>query len=488
MNVLDQIHAAPRDTTIVVQSHADLAHALRDRGFHVLLVGGTSDRVQCVANARELEDQWSRLSCRNPSAIAIASPEVCETVERATNRAAINNNTSVFRARGWVEHFVRNLPTLTNPCGIALEGLRGVPAFVVGAGACLDRNHHLLEEASRKGIVIAVNAAARLQAVDVALTVESNDLRHKLGPLTHVGLRAFGVTAPPAVMAHGEGVLAPIFAGELGGLVERITGVPKLACSAHGGTAAFSLAERWGCDPIVLVGMDFALADGGRIYPECLGIGDSRAKIVDGAWAFDWDPTLKAQPRANPLHDHDAAVEVASIDGGKVWSTGAFSGTRAWFESAAVGMRGHHRLISAAEWGAAVAGFEAKTLRAVLDELPDREFSAQNGGSVPEERLKDWIGAHMRGLYGVWEAAAMADVDAATAAMLIALRAAPLLEPWCHAHVAAVMAERRSAAPRRNARAEWAIAGHHARRVIGILADEAHSLAAELEVARDAVG
>src|SRR6185503_9121917 len=193
---------------------------------------------------------------------------------------------------------------------MAVRGLHGVPAFIVGAGSSLDRNHHLLVEASRRGIVIAVNAAARLPGVDVALTVESNDLRHKLGPLDHVGLRAFGMVSHPDVMAHGSGTLLPLLAGELGSLLEPLVGFERLACSAHGGTAAISLAERWGCDPIVLVGHDFAALDGGLVYPECLGIGTSRIRRDGDHWSYEWDAELASLPRANPMLEGDLRVEV----------------------------------------------------------------------------------------------------------------------------------------------------------------------------------
>jgi hypothetical protein len=395
----------------------------------------------------------------------------------------VNQNTSAFRSRGWVEHLIANLPRLLGSTGMHVGGLDGVPAFIVGAGSSLDLNHHLLPECQKRGIVIAVNAAARLPGVDVALSVESNDLRFKLGPLQHVAIRVFSMISHPAVMAHGAGELLPIYAGELGSLMEPLVGAPKLACSAHGGTAAMSLAERWGCGPIVLLGHDFAVGE--RSYPKCLGLGENPVRIEGDAVRFSWSKELREQPRANPLHEADARVDVPALGGGVISSTMALAGTRRWFESAAIGLGEQTRLINASEWGASLEGWEAKTLESVLAELPEASYQMLGATGLSEERLLAWTRQNIAGCHAVSRACetVLTDVDGGLRELLAALRGAPLAEAWCLAPTLEIMAARRAAPMHENQRTEWQAAGTTARELAAMTIGELPELVSKLEEA-----
>lgn len=489
---LAAIKSLPRDATVVVERNLPLAHALHGRGFHVVSVGAKSDRVHSVPDISALDDVWSLVSCRNSSAATLGTPELCAAVEKMTTRSFVNANTAALRSRGWVTNLLRNLHHLTKPLGMRLTGLRGMPAFIVGAGSSLDLNAHLLPYAQKRGIVIAVNAAARLEGVDVALTVESNDIRHKLGPLEHVGLRAFGMTADPAVMSHGAGALVPIFAGELGSISEALTGVDRLACSAHGGTAALSLAERWGCDPIVLVGHDFECTDGGLVYPECLQIGQSRAHRDGDRWRFEWDATLAAQPRHNPLNTDELVVEVPALGGGTTTSTMALAGTRRWFETAAANLPGK-RLINASERGATIAGWRNQPFVEALAEMMEIPYEVHGAEGMKAEELAGWVEREWAEVKRVqFEALELTKrstltlgLDRNMVLLKDSLRLSSLAEPWCQASIAAVMTARREVPMSANAWTEHEAAGQTAREVAAVLCQELPGLMKELNAAAE---
>ncbi len=471
--LLSALHRIPRDTTVVIEGNVRLAEALRSRGFHSVLVGAESAKVPSVPTADVLNDMWSVLSCRTGQAVCIASDTTMEAVTRACERTRVNLATSGHRSRGWAQNILRNFHHLAKPTAMQADGLRGVPAFIVGAGSSLDLNHALLPEASRRGIVIAVNAAARLPGVDMALTIESNDLRYKLGPLGHVGIRSFAMVGDPAMLDHGSGALLPVYAGELGNLLASITGVERLASSAHGGTAAVSLAERLGCSPIVLVGQDFAGRDGGRVYPECLGLGDTRMRIDGDWWVYEWPEALRSQPRHNPLNEREPVVWVPGLDGHPVPSSMALAGTRQWLES--VGRQDlPARLVNASEWGATIQGWEPAKLADVIAGLPEIDYAVSAGDGVPLERLREWLQAHIDAVEGLW--------PWDPREFFRHLRTAPLLEPWCQAAVAEVMATRR-AAPMGNPFAELRQSERDWRAVTAVVAEQSAGLLLELQEA-----
>ncbi len=482
---LASLLSLPRDAAVIVEANPSLARALHSRGFHVVHVGERIPSVPSTPNAGDLNTAWSVLTGRTSAAAAIAGPTVTAVARQAVARADVNGTTSAYRARGWVANLVENLPYLTRSLAMQATGLEGVPAFIVGAGSSLDRNHHLIAECSKRGIVIGINAAARLPGVDVALTVECNDLRYKLGPLDHVGIRAFGMTAAPEVMRHGAGALLPVFAGELGGLLEHITGVPRLACSAMGGTAAVSLAELWGCDPIVLIGHDFAVGE--LVYPRCLGLGESRVRRDGDAVRYDWAPELRAQPRHNPLNEAEPAIDVPALKGGSVGTTFTLAGTRHWYESAAEGMP-LRRLWNASEWGAAVIGWEPVGLAEALQRLPEVAYEVRAPDATAPETIAHWVEGQLQAT-GVIETVAhgvatSADPWPGLAELLLRLRAAPLVEPWCQASIVNLLATRRGEPMAANPWTERQASAEHARQLAAIVAAETPGLSSCLRQTR----
>jgi hypothetical protein len=385
--------------------------------FSVLWSAATSNKAKVVLVCTPGYEQ------RYPEAVR----DLEATLRRLVSNVQINENTYFYRARLWLEDIFRNLPraVLATPFMALEDRYRGVPAFIVGAGPSLDKNGELLREAAKKGIVIAVNtsapALARLGVVPQVLAcIESIDLSADIAriPFLDQVVRAFSLSGHPANFAAGSrapdearpptGPLLPIFENiaSFEPLV-RLFGHRGLPVGASVTTAAFSLADRLGCDPIVLVGQDLAFTENqvyarGTLYEGSTVHIARDEKRVDHHWApaavAAHGTSQGAMPRAEPL------IETTGWGGHSVVATSpSFAAVNAWLETAAAVIartRPDKRFINATEGGARIQGFDEMSLRQALLAMPDRDISvadiardaARAGSVLTRERLAQWAG------------------------------------------------------------------------------------------------
>jgi hypothetical protein len=288
----------------------------------------------------------------------------------------------------------------------ALHGrYSGVPAFIVGAGPSLGKNGKLLAEAAKKGIVFAVNSSGRALASygvepQVLACLESIDVTKLLVdlPFIHRVVRAFSLSANPRTFETGSGQLLPVYEAlpEVAFALEDLTGQPGLPVCGSVSTLAFSLAQRLGCSPIVLVGQDLAYTDG-KAYAPGSAYEGSRARISkdNEAIELDWCETLNSihLVGGNRMHRREPLRQVTAWGGGgkEVASGISFSAVRAWFEAASEVLKRaapETALINATEGGARVEGFAELTLADVLRELPERGITAESIANDAREHAR----------------------------------------------------------------------------------------------------
>jgi len=373
----------PRDTLVLSDAPEVLTVAAR-RGYPTCDVRGR--------DADWLAAHWSRLSRRNPSAMLILRddvPALRDVVARGCARAAVNGQTGATRSRAWVTGILAQARLLLHyPPAQALAGqLRGIPAFVVGAGPSLSHTAFAANRARRHGVVVSVNAASRLVDGQCVLTVEANNMCAKVMPRDSV--RLFVLGCHPALLEHGAGPLMPLWCGEVSGPLESLTGLPRVACSASGSTAAVSLAYAWGCDPIVLVGQDLAWT-GGRVYADT----DDRVRS-DGR--CDWSVAARAQHRHAPLPESYELHAVPGWGGGPdVQTSDGFDVVASWLSSASGLVRS--RLLNATGGGRHIPGWQDVPLDEVLASLPVRSLTpadierASGDPIVCAAELDAWLG------------------------------------------------------------------------------------------------
>ena len=389
---------------------------------------GPSDlsEVHIVCTNHDLNQLWQRLSNGKQNVTLVNTPgyaahfpeqaqRLREEVGQLVQRSGVNDATHRLRARTWIQDVFANVELLReHPSFLALAGqYRGVPAFIVGAGPSLGKNGRLLAEATKKGIVFAVNSSARAldsygvepQVLACMESIDVSPLFEKVSYIDRV-VRAISLTGHPRTLRTGKGPLLPIFEGiqQQNIPLTSLVGHAGLSVSGSVSTLAFSLAVRLGCSPIVLVGQDLAYTDG-RAYAEGTPYEDSRVRLAaDGQHLeHDWCDTLKKAHNQgdNQMVNRQPMRQVAAWGGkGSVFSTIGFSSVRAWFEAAFTVMakdRPDTRLANATEGGACIAGFEEIPLAEILATLPERNITADSirqdaaqVGPISGGRLSSW--------------------------------------------------------------------------------------------------
>jgi hypothetical protein len=449
--------------------------------------------LHVVTSTHALLGAWAQIGQRFLDALIVRTPgyssaypaqllEVPTAVHDLFQRIGITQNTYEVRSRIWVEDILENLSTIvgTSPFMSLTGKFRGVPAFIVGAGPSLDRNIRLLEEAAKKGIVIAVNSSGKALArhglaPHVMACIESIDSSKLMAELPFIDdvVRAFSLCAAPNILKTGKGPLLPIheLLPQFARPLEQLTGASGVAVCGSVSTAAFSIAHALGCSPIVLLGQDLAYTSG-RTHASGSWWDESRATVnkETGEMKLDWSDTLK---KVGYRHGAEPLTEIPAWGGeGTVFSGISFSGIRGWFESAASMLteaREELRLVNATEGGGRIAGFEETRLSDVLADLPERNITAASLAALAHEsqsgitrcHVTEWIAQQARLTEDVRNAArrlrrrgtaalgAMASEDArrisksfhqleqAEQALRVVVHAAPLVDLWAHGAVTA---------------------------------------------------
>jgi hypothetical protein len=383
--------------------------------------------VYVVTSTAELERLWSTVTGNRPHARLVASPgytnSFAEEFERLTASirmmvadVELVENTRSMRYREWIGHVLENLDLLTeNPLAISMgEVLKGVPAFIVGAGPSLDKNGALIREAAKKGVVIVVEVAGRALAKHDAgpphlvVSLEGQNLASELEASTAAGdtIRVISLCAHPSSLSAGKGALMPFFEvlpafRQIG----ELTGAQGLTVGGSVSTVAFSLALQLGCSPITLLGQDMAFS-GGKTHAGGTLFEDIRVESSPETGMIRFKNLEVARKLREGSHlgapiEADALFEAEAWGGsGTVPTNSTFNSYRLWFEIAADTVQRSGlgiRLVNCTEGGARIHGFEESTLRQLLDTLPDREVTPASllaagraRGTVERSRLRRW--------------------------------------------------------------------------------------------------
>jgi hypothetical protein len=366
----------PRDTLILAGSDLAFERMREEYSHHTVLRRDTL--------TDEDHADWAQLTLREVGVFVLdGNDRLQRQVDELSERIGVNKITSQLRSRVWVEHLLRNLHYLWEcPCVMAGAMSTPVPAFIVGAGPSLAETFGTLVRALDSGLVLSINSATKWVASHLAVCIESNDVRGKLSVSEE--RRAFGLTCDPLVMAHGDGPLLPTWHGELGGLIEQLTGIPRLPTSGSGTTAAVSLARRFGCSPIILVGQDLAWTDG-RCYA-----GTGRASEADGRVCLDWGDVPEHRRAETLPTELDARYAPAWGGEGEVLTSPMFLGVREWLSRWAA-IHDEVRTYNCTEGGLHIPGWTDVRLRDVLDVLPPVKAKLIAAPPIPRHVVRRWV-------------------------------------------------------------------------------------------------
>lgn len=498
------------DRTLVVVFGLGVGHAVReirerttapiivfdpDPGIvRTVLEHGPSDLggTTIVTDLADLAGQWPHLARFYACASLVVTPgypalfpealeALRETIPRLVADVDVTENTRVARFREWIGHNLENLHVLERTTPVVALGrlLEGVPAFIVGAGPSLAKNGAELRLAAKKGVIIAVDVSARALAKmgiepDVVVCLEGMSLGKQLAALPFIDdvIRCFSLSAHPENLAAGNGPLLPFYERiPQFAPIEELCGAPGASVGGSVSTVAFSIAERLGCSPIVLVGQDLAYSNGLTHAPGT-PFEKSRVAIDEntGKVKFEWCAAMadfRGKSTLGKAPPTDDLFMVEGYGGGaKVASTSSFNSFRIWFEVAAQTLAESRKelvLVNATEGGSRIAGYLERPLAQLLAELSDLAVDARailRGANRPHrtrEELDAWRGelvaktANVRRIAARLEAACaraerrlgdgvnvtrqFARLDELELQLRAAIRSQPLLDAWSHARI-----------------------------------------------------
>lgn len=277
------------------------------------------------------------------------------------NLASISRLSSV-----WQGNIFSNLDVILRNPGIKhLFGrLTGVPAVIVAAGPSLDKNCHWLMSARDSMIIICVDTALKtllkngvvphfVVALDALLHnyfhlagAERPDYTLVVNPVTYPLILA-ECAGPMMITSYSEPMVQWLeqFTGDLG---ENLTG-------GSVATAAFDLALRMGCSPIILTGQDLAFT-GNRTHS---GGGANDEFVYSAAGEMSGVETM---------HDEAISREIQGTVEGNLGhtlkSSVKMTTWRNWFEIRIA--QKEVDCINATEGGAAITGAKPMCIREAM--------------------------------------------------------------------------------------------------------------------------
>ena len=182
-----------------------------------------------------------------------------------------------------LKHILANIfPMIQDPGIVSFQNsFKGKPAILIGAGPSLNKNMHLLKEASHKALLVCVDAAFRpllnsgIQphlVANIERTKGQDAFFSNLNDLEETFFVFCPVVHPSTYDAyHGPKIIAQRYKEPmkwLGLNTGVLTGGPLI------GNFAFDIAQYLGCDPIIMVGQDLSFQPTGPTHVEGMVFGD----------------------------------------------------------------------------------------------------------------------------------------------------------------------------------------------------------------------
>lgn len=213
---------------------------------------------------------------------SLACANLLDRLSKLFMRRQMDRNTIKKYAGQWVEQAIANIPSVVQGCGVErFDGLfSGMPAILVSPGPSLNNNVDYLRSVRGRALIIAPMQSLRrlFQAgvrPDIVVVIDPKDLTSDSidflsgVPEDFLSVLAVGVSCHPNVIGKFKKVMYFSLEGPVDNLVEEVIGCSLAKLSAPSvALTGLLLANRWRCNPIVLVGQDLALSNDGSSYAD----------------------------------------------------------------------------------------------------------------------------------------------------------------------------------------------------------------------------
>jgi 6-hydroxymethylpterin diphosphokinase MptE-like protein len=320
----------------------------------------------------------SRVAVRAALGVERASVEaLVEQLRGVIGDLRIHRNTVHAFSRTWLSQGAANLPAVARWPSIASVGARfaGVPMVIVAPGPSLANNVDQLRQLRGRAIITAFSHSLKPVLAagvvpDLVITVDPQDVRYHFAgcDLSRICLVNAATVHPALFELPAQRFLTLSANCAIDDWI--FDGLGEDAVVPGGGsvaTSAFSLALKWGCDPIVFVGLDLSFS-GGAYYVATSSDGAARARVDDhGVMQVEgWSAGFQAMKAAGgPAVARERALELPGWSGGRVPSSFMFSMFHRWFVEQLRGVSGV-TVFNCTEGGAFIAGMDHRPLADVV--------------------------------------------------------------------------------------------------------------------------
>jgi hypothetical protein len=342
--------------------------------------------------------------------------ELIGRLRDALSDLRIHRNTVRAFSRTWLEQGAANLPAIARWPSVAALGNRfaGVPMVIVAPGPSLARNIDQLRDLRGRAIITALSHS--LKAVlaagivpDLVITVDPQDVRYHFAgcDLSRICLVNAASVHPALFALPAQRFLTLSANSAIDDWI--LDGIGEDAVVPGGGsvaTSALSLALKWGCDPIVFVGLDLSFS-GGAYYVATSVDGAARAEVDErGVVRVEgWSAGFKLMKAAGgPVPAGERALELPGWSGGSVPSSFLLSMFHRWFVKRLRTVSGV-TVFNCTEGGAYIEGMDHRPLADAvplldreLDVAGEMDVAAMTVDAARVTRVIDHVTGFLRGL------------------------------------------------------------------------------------------
>ncbi|MDP3768187.1 MAG: DUF115 domain-containing protein [Dehalococcoidia bacterium] len=355
-----------------------IADRLRQRGQRrMVILDAAGQRSEDIV--RVWEQQLNEMPLPTAGAHAIfrlpGAPDLQDLltdafVAQSRDRILSMNAIRTF-GRDWVRNSILNLLDLPRWPTVDDLIFRGQPAVIIAPGPSLEKNARQVAALKGRAILITVAQALPICRTlgidpDFAMMLDAADQTLFLeGSRTPLIL---GNDVFPAHFRTGVPVVTFALDNAIGAwCYQALPAPPTLVAGGSVTTSAFALALLWGCNPIVMAGLDLSYGPAGKLYA-CRSV-----RVREGAAGMGVAEGWDAREHGIIPEDRYRRVSLVSLPGyygGRVQSDVQFSAFREWFINICKGRRVGQRLVNATEGGVYIPGMEhvpVASIAALLD-------------------------------------------------------------------------------------------------------------------------
>ena len=259
----------------------------------------------------------------------------------------IHRNTVHAFSRTWIEQGAANLAAIARVPSIETVGraFANLPMIIVAPGPSLARNVAQLKAHKGHAIITAFSHSLKPVLVagvvpDLVMTVDPQDVRYHFAgcDLSRTCLVNAATVHPSLFELPAPRFLTLSANCAIDDWLFAATGEhPLVAGGGSVATSAFSLALRWGCDPIVFVGLDLSFPNG-EYYVSTSSDGGARACVDDRTKVLrveGWSAGFEAMKACGgPGLATERVIELPGWHGEPVPSSFMFGLFHRWFVEA----------------------------------------------------------------------------------------------------------------------------------------------------------